>query len=76
MKILGLNFAPLNVPLRRRLQTLAAAVWIVSFAFGPIIGYVLAAIILLFIPWLRLPLLIYFFFMYCDRNSCIEGGRR
>ncbi|XP_033225531.1 diacylglycerol O-acyltransferase 2-like isoform X2 [Belonocnema kinseyi] len=75
MKIWGLNFAPLNVPLSRRLQTLAAAAWIVSFAFGPIIGYVLAAIILLFIPWLRLPLLIYFFFMYCDRNSCIEGGR-
>ncbi|XP_051174958.1 diacylglycerol O-acyltransferase 2-like [Leptopilina boulardi] len=75
MEIFGLNFAPANVPLRRRLQTLAATAWIISFAFGNIIGYILAAIILLFIPWLRIPLFIYFFFMYCDRNSCIEGGR-
>ncbi|XP_044756826.1 2-acylglycerol O-acyltransferase 1-like isoform X2 [Coccinella septempunctata] len=39
MKLLNIKFAPLNVPLQRRLQTLAMTALIVSHVFGCFISY-------------------------------------
>lgn len=76
MEILGVKFAPLNVPLRRRLETLSAAIWIVFLGFGDLIGYILTAYILFCTVTLRYLLLLYFVWMYYDWNTCTRGGRR
>ncbi|KAL6268532.1 hypothetical protein P5V15_001665 [Pogonomyrmex californicus] len=75
MEILGVKFAPLNVPLQRRLQTLAAATWIFVTAFGDIWGYLITAYLLLYTETIRYFLLLYFLWMYYDWDTCHSGGR-
>ena len=75
MEILGVKFAPLNVPLRRRLETLSAAVWIVLLGFGDFIGYILTAYLLFCTETLRYFVLLYFVWMYYDWDTCNRGGR-
>ncbi|XP_063909572.1 2-acylglycerol O-acyltransferase 1-like isoform X2 [Zophobas morio] len=73
MKILGIEFAPLNVPLERRLQTLAAAAWFVVLAFGSFFGIIITGY-LFFTSYWWLSLL-YLLWIYIDSNTCEEGGR-
>ncbi|XP_054003503.1 2-acylglycerol O-acyltransferase 2-A-like [Hylaeus anthracinus] len=76
MEILGVKFAPLNVSLRRRLETLSAATWIVFFAFGDFFGYAITAYLLFCTETLRYFILLYFVWMYYDWDTCNRGGRR
>ncbi|XP_043579954.1 2-acylglycerol O-acyltransferase 1-like [Bombus pyrosoma] len=76
MEILGVKFAPLNVPLNRRLETLAAALWILIFAFGYFAGYVLTAYFLFFTQTMRYFVLLYFVWMYYDWNKFNVGKIR
>ncbi|XP_011879002.1 PREDICTED: 2-acylglycerol O-acyltransferase 2-like isoform X2 [Vollenhovia emeryi] len=75
MEILGVKFAPLNVPLKRRLQTLAAATWTFAIGFGDIWGYLITAYLLLYTDITRYFLLLYFLWMYYDWDTCHRGGR-
>ncbi|XP_076628693.1 2-acylglycerol O-acyltransferase 1 [Colletes latitarsis] len=76
MEILGVKFAPLNVPLRRRLETLSAAIWIVLLGFGDFIGYILTVYLLFYTETLRYFVLVYFVWMYYDWDTCNRGGRK
>nr|XP_034830197.1 2-acylglycerol O-acyltransferase 2-A-like [Maniola hyperantus] len=71
---LGIKWAPLDLPMSRRLQTLAATAWIVLVLFGE------AAAILIFIQliysgfwWLTL---LYGIWMLNDLDVCHRGGRK
>ncbi|KAF5307256.1 hypothetical protein FQR65_LT06972 [Abscondita terminalis] len=75
MTVLGIEFAPLNTPLERRLQTLAAGGWFLTLASGPILGY-LTAVYLLFFTRFWLNVLLYLIWIWCiDRDTCERGGR-
>jgi len=76
MEILGVKFAPLNVPLERRLQTLAVAIWVSITAFGDFLGYLITAYFLLCTETIRYFVLLYFLWMYYDWDTCHRGGRR
>jgi 2-acylglycerol O-acyltransferase 2 len=76
MKILGVRFAPLSVPLERRLQTLIAAIWIFISAFGDFWGYIITGYLLLYTQTIRYFVLLYFIWMYYDWDTCNRGGRR
>ncbi|XP_070159400.1 diacylglycerol O-acyltransferase 2 [Polyergus mexicanus] len=75
MEILGVKFAPLNIPLERRLQTLMVAIWIFITPFGDFWGYILTAYLLLYTQTIRYFVLLYFLWMYYDRETCNRGGR-
>lgn len=75
MNILGIKFAPVNVPLRRRLQTFAAASGILFLIAGGYVGLILMAYILIFTKYYWLGL-IYIAWIYYDRKSADQGGRR
>ncbi|XP_050464155.1 diacylglycerol O-acyltransferase 2-like [Cataglyphis hispanica] len=76
MEILGVKFAPLNIPLQRRLQTLAVAIWIFVTPFGDFWGYILTAYLLFYTQTMRYFVLLYFLWMYYDWDTCDRGGRR
>jgi hypothetical protein len=71
MKLLGIDFAPLNVPLERRLQTLAVLYALTEYMFGSLSYLIVFA--LLFTQYYYIPLL-YFTWMYYDRHSCRQGS--
>ncbi|KAL0110114.1 hypothetical protein PUN28_013633 [Cardiocondyla obscurior] len=75
MKVFGVKFAPLNVPLERRLQTLAVAIWMFFTAFGNFWGYLLTAYLLFYTETIRYLVLLYFVWMYYDWDTCNRGGR-
>ncbi|CAK9830076.1 2-acylglycerol O-acyltransferase 2 [Anthophora retusa] len=75
MKILGMQFAPLNVPLKRRLETLAAALWIVLLSFGDFIGFAIAWYLLFCTEYIRYLMPLYFLWIYYDWDTCDRGGR-
>ncbi|XP_043272590.1 2-acylglycerol O-acyltransferase 2-like isoform X2 [Venturia canescens] len=75
MELFGVKFAPLRVPIERRLQTFAAAAWICILTTGGPIGYLITAYILIFTKWLRYIMLIYLIWVYYDRDTCRRGGR-
>lgn len=69
-----IEFAPLNIPLRRRLQTAAVLQWIFSFLVMAQVS--LAAFLLLCLSdWWTLAAL-YAGWLYLDRDTPICGGRR
>ncbi|CAH1118870.1 unnamed protein product [Phaedon cochleariae] len=75
MDFFGIQFAPLNVPLERRLQTVSAAAWMVTMAFGGFIGSLLAIYLIFFwrFWWL---LTIYLTWIWTiDRHKAERGGR-
>lgn len=75
MEIFGIKFAPLNVPLRRRLQTLATGTWFVVMAFGGFIGLFVALYLVLFTHYRWLTLLYLYWAWVVDRDACDRGGR-
>ncbi|XP_012062634.1 PREDICTED: diacylglycerol O-acyltransferase 2 [Atta cephalotes] len=75
MEILGVKFAPLNVPLERRLQTLIVAIWTFVTAFGNFLGYLITIYLIFYTETIRYFLLLYFLWMYYDWDTCHNGGR-
>ncbi|XP_066993214.2 2-acylglycerol O-acyltransferase 2-A isoform X2 [Anabrus simplex] len=75
MELFGIKFAPLNVPLERRLQTLAASCWFVILAFGNVYCTIITLYLLLFTR-LRWLMVAYLMWIWIDRNTCNRGSRR
>ncbi|XP_033637961.1 2-acylglycerol O-acyltransferase 2-A-like [Asterias rubens] len=73
-KGLGLQFAPLNVPLERRLQTLAVIYFWTSFIFMGMLPSIMG-IYLLFTDYYWVTLLAASW-VYYDRKTPHQGGRR
>lgn len=73
MAFLGIEWAPLNIPLRRRLQTLAVAAWFVALVFGPLIGAFITVYTILYTRfwWLTIAYVVY---VYYD-DACLTGTR-
>eukprot|EP00076_Gallus_gallus_P045820 XP_025011358.1 2-acylglycerol O-acyltransferase 2-like isoform X1 [Gallus gallus] len=69
-----LRFAPLQVPLRRRLQTAAVLQWVLSFVLMGEVCVVLWALALKGALWA--PALLYGLWLLADRNTPRRGGRR
>lgn len=76
MELFGVKFAPLNVPLKRRLQTLAVALWFINIAFGDIWGFLLMIFLIFYGGIFRYLTLLYLVWMYYDRETGNTGGRR
>ncbi|XP_014468412.1 PREDICTED: 2-acylglycerol O-acyltransferase 1-like [Dinoponera quadriceps] len=74
MKILGVRFAPLNVPLERRLQTLTAATWFIWTAFGNFFATIITVYMIIYMQTYYL-ILLYSLWMYYDWDTCDRGGR-
>uniref|UniRef100_A0A0K2V3N8 Acyltransferase n=1 Tax=Lepeophtheirus salmonis TaxID=72036 RepID=A0A0K2V3N8_LEPSM len=74
MNLLGLSFAPLFIPIERRLQTLATFIWMGSFLCGAVIGASILLYLLCYTSywWISLAYISWF---VVDRNSCNKGGR-
>lgn len=75
MEVMGIKFAPLYIPLERRLQTLAAACWFVTFAMGPFFALFTTIYVLFFTRFYPLMLLYIAWIIY-DRDTATKGGRR
>ncbi|KAK3583647.1 hypothetical protein CHS0354_021384 [Potamilus streckersoni] len=75
MKIFGVEFAPLNIPLQRRLQTLAVFQHILSFLFLGFGCLFLCIYLLLFTHYYHFPLACLVWYLY-DRKTSARGGRR
>lgn len=74
MRVLGIDFAPLNVPWERRLQTLAAFTWIATVMILPWCFCALLAYLIFFTNFYWLPLL-YGVYWYWDYDTPHNGGR-
>lgn len=74
LKLLGIEFAPLNIPLKRRLETFAVLQWILSVLF---MGLTCVALLvaLLFTPFYWLTLIYIAWYVY-DYSKPEQGGRR
>ncbi|KAG9269425.1 2-acylglycerol O-acyltransferase 2-A [Astyanax mexicanus] len=68
------EFAPLNVPLRRRLQTAAVVQWV--FSFLALAQCCLAAFVLLCLSDWWIVAVLYAGWLYLDRDTPTSGGRR
>ncbi|KAK1134841.1 hypothetical protein K0M31_007610 [Melipona bicolor] len=76
MEIFGIKFVPLNVPLKRRLETLAIAT-IFCFSVTLLVGgYPLTIYLFIYSETLRYFVLLYFIWMYYDSSVYIAGGKR
>lgn len=73
MEFLGVRWAPLNTPLKRRLQTLAVVGWFILLVFGPVFGYSAIAYMVFYTNywWLAIAYLVY---IYYD-DACLTGYR-
>nr|XP_006127338.1 2-acylglycerol O-acyltransferase 2-B-like [Pelodiscus sinensis] len=69
-----IRFAPLRIPLRRRLQTAAVLQWV--FSFLALAQCCLALFLLALLGELWLPALLYAAWLYLDRETPSRGGRR
>lgn len=76
MEALGIKFAPLNVPLERRLQTFAAFTFMIFLVVGGIAGWVVWFSLVYYSTFFRYPMLIYAAWIVYDRNAGELGGRR
>lgn len=71
----GIEFAPLNIPMHRRLETLAIAFCFTFFTIGGILVYIFLAWSILFSPFFRPLSLLYILWWYYDFNSAVNGNR-
>ncbi|XP_065157473.1 2-acylglycerol O-acyltransferase 1-like isoform X2 [Atheta coriaria] len=76
MELFGIHWAPLNVPLQRRLQTLAAGCWFVIMAFGGFMMWILTAYLIFFTSYWWLTLIYILWIKTLDKDTCEEGGRK
>jgi hypothetical protein len=72
MKLLGIEFAPLVVPMHRRYETLAVASWFFLVAFGGLTGLLVCLYLLFTRLWWLVPL--YATWTYLDRHVGESGG--
>jgi hypothetical protein len=75
MELLGIKFAPINTPLERRLQTLAACAWFITLGFGPTLCIAFTVYVILFTRYSILAIL-YIVWIWYDRDISNNGGRR
>lgn len=75
MKLLGIDFAPLDIPLERRLQTLGVLFYTSIFFMLGNGSLILFAYLLLFTRYYYLPIA-YFLWTWIDRKTPKRGGRR
>ncbi|XP_073812549.1 diacylglycerol O-acyltransferase 2-like [Musca autumnalis] len=73
-----IEWAPIHVPPRRRIQTLATAIYMYIFMFLPFVSLLLTAFLLIFLNYFgRALLLIYLAYGYFDhtkRASAVDGN--
>ncbi len=74
VEVFGVQFAPVNIPFRRRLQTLAVMHFIFGFLAAPLLVVVLG-IYILFHPHYWWTLGLYGLWYAYDRNVPKQGGR-
>ncbi|XP_021948768.1 diacylglycerol O-acyltransferase 2 [Folsomia candida] len=74
-KVLGVEFAPINIPLERRKQTLAVLTWTALFFFSGPGGPVILVYTFFFTRLWPLSLLYAIWIVY-DRNTCNVGSRK
>lgn len=75
MRFLGIDFAPLKVPLERRIQTFAVLQWVCSFLFLGFGCLFLSIYVVVATKYYYLPLL-YAVYYYFDAGTSENGGRR
>lgn len=75
MKIFGIQYAPLRIPLERRRQTWAVFVWIGSFFFMGPACLMFLLYLLLYTRFYFLSLL-YLAWYVADKDTPQRGGRR
>uniref|UniRef100_T1J571 diacylglycerol O-acyltransferase n=1 Tax=Strigamia maritima TaxID=126957 RepID=T1J571_STRMM len=74
MDFMGVKFAPLNIPLERRLQTAVVLYFVASFIFFGLFGLLLACLLLFTrLYWIALLYGVWYWF---DRHQPSRGGRR
>lgn len=74
-EVLGIQFAPLNIPLKRRLQTLATFCWFMTFVFGGPVCFLIWTYLLLFTKY-KILAFIYMLWQWYDKDSCDKGVNR
>ncbi|OQR71673.1 2-acylglycerol O-acyltransferase 2-A-like [Tropilaelaps mercedesae] len=74
-RFMGVEFAPINTPLKRRLQTFSVASMSFSFLFAGLGGYLLSLYLFFFSAYYWIPLVYLVWFIY-DIDTCERGGRR
>ncbi|XP_046408238.1 2-acylglycerol O-acyltransferase 2-A-like isoform X2 [Ischnura elegans] len=70
-----IEFAPLNVPWERRMQTFAALFWICTFFFMGLVAALILAFIFFYTKYYYLTVL-YLLWLWYDKDICERGGRR
>ncbi|XP_067948800.1 2-acylglycerol O-acyltransferase 2-A-like [Watersipora subatra] len=73
-KMLGIHFAPLKVPLKRRIEMLAVVQWVICYLFVGAACTILS--IWLFFTSLWPAMILYTSWYIYDRRTPCEGGRR
>lgn len=76
MEIFGIQFAPLNVPLERRLQTLTVAAWMLFIVFGSVLGPLLTFYLLACTRLWWLTALYLLWIWVLDKDVSEKGGRQ
>ncbi|KAF2880669.1 hypothetical protein ILUMI_25508 [Ignelater luminosus] len=75
MEILGIKFVPLNEPLQKRLQTLAAGAAVFTMIFGGFIGFILLAYLIFYTRYWSVALLYILWIYVLDVKTGERGGR-
>ncbi|XP_030837553.1 2-acylglycerol O-acyltransferase 2-A [Strongylocentrotus purpuratus] len=73
-KVMGLELAPLRIPLHRRLETLAVFQWWLCFMFQGLLSILVSFYLLFFTSYYWIPLLL-IAWIYYDRHTPLRGGR-
>lgn len=74
MRIFGIEFAPLIIPWRRRMQTLAVLYWTLTFLFEGF-GCLFLMVFICFTKYYYISLIYLVWYIY-DYNKSSQGGRR
>jgi 2-acylglycerol O-acyltransferase 2 len=73
-QVMGIKFAPLMIPLERRLQTLAVLYWIATFLFmAGITSVILTILAFTSYRWITI---LYITWLVYDWNTPYTGGRK
>ena len=73
---MGVKFAPISVPLERRLQTLAVVQWWATILILPVVCVWLCLYMLIFTRFWFVPLFYISWIVFYDKRTPRSGGRR
>jgi len=73
-KVLGMEFAPANIPLERRLQTFAVLYWISSILFQGLLVTIVLLYLFIYTSYWWISVLYATWLVY-DLDTCNRGGR-